>query len=79
MDGWGITNTIGNEVRDAGEIVAVLDAIDKIDNQNTSMYWTAPDTYLGNQVIYFVFVDYIVTCGMSCIHNMIVINSVICT
>lgn len=70
MDGWGITNTIDNEVRDAGEIVAVLDAVDKIENQNTSMYWTAPDTYLGNKVIYFVFVEHFITSNIIMIHSV---------
>ncbi|XP_053393780.1 laminin subunit alpha-like isoform X2 [Mercenaria mercenaria] len=50
MNGWGVTNTVDGEVRDAGEIIAILDAEDKIDNTNVSMYWTAPDSYLGNKV-----------------------------
>lgn len=50
MRGWGITNTVDGEVRDAGLVVAVLDALDKIDSTNTSMYWTAPESYLGNRV-----------------------------
>lgn len=50
MKSWGITNTVDDEVREAGTTIAVLDAIEKVDNANLSMYWTAPDSYLGNKV-----------------------------
>jgi hypothetical protein len=50
MIGWGVTNTVDGNVREAGDTIAVLDAIDKIENTNVSMYWTAPDSYLGNKV-----------------------------
>lgn len=50
MKGWGITNTVNGDVREAGSVIAVLDALDKIDQSNTSMYWTAPPAYLGNKV-----------------------------
>ena len=53
MEGWGITNTVDGEVRESGTIVAVLDALDRIENTNVSMYWTTPEAYLGNKVSNF--------------------------
>ena len=50
MKDWGITNTVDGEVRDAGTVIAVLDTLDKIDSTNTSMYWVAPESYLGSRV-----------------------------
>ena len=52
MLGWGITNTDDAEVREAGTTIAVLDVADSITDTSTSMYWTAPPSYLGNKVIY---------------------------
>ncbi|KAL3869382.1 hypothetical protein ACJMK2_042067 [Sinanodonta woodiana] len=50
MVDWGITNTVDGEVREAGTTIAVLDTLSKISDTSISMYWTAPDSYLGNKV-----------------------------
>lgn len=50
MTGWQITNTYGGSLREAGDIIAVLDADNKTINPDEVMYWIAPSEYLGNKV-----------------------------
>ncbi|KAH3831938.1 hypothetical protein DPMN_105211 [Dreissena polymorpha] len=50
MSGWNITNTVDGQLREARTTIAVLDALNKISNTSTSMYWKAPKPYLGNKV-----------------------------
>ena len=50
MQGWGITNTDDGEVTEYGSTIAVRDTVDRISDTSTSMYWTAPQSYLGNRV-----------------------------
>ena len=52
MQGWGITNTDDGEVTEYGSTIAVRDTVDRIADTSTSMYWTAPQAYLGNRVRY---------------------------
>ncbi|WAR24784.1 LAMA-like protein [Mya arenaria] len=51
MLGWGVTNTLDGEVYESRTTIAVLEALDKIDQTNMSMYWMAPESYLGNKVL----------------------------
>jgi len=50
MTEWSITNTVDGEFYESQTTIALLDALDKIDQSNVSMYWVAPDAYLGNKV-----------------------------
>ena len=50
MKEWGITNTDDGEVLEAGSTIAAQDTADRIVDTSTSMYWTAPHSYLGNRV-----------------------------
>jgi len=50
MTEWSITNTVDGDFYESQTTIALLDALDKIDQSNVSMYWVAPDAYLGNKV-----------------------------
>lgn len=50
MSGWGITNTEDGEVSEFGTTIAMREVADKISDTSTSLYWTAPQAYLGNKV-----------------------------
>ncbi|ESO94906.1 hypothetical protein LOTGIDRAFT_144813 [Lottia gigantea] len=50
MKGWGISNTVGTQVREAGQTIALVDISDKIVDSADAMYWIAPSTYLGNRL-----------------------------
>ncbi|KAJ8306110.1 hypothetical protein KUTeg_016655 [Tegillarca granosa] len=52
MTGWSITNTVEGAMREAGNVIAVLNILEenKIENPDEAMYWTAPKTYLGDKV-----------------------------
>ena len=50
MEGRGITNTDDGMVSEYGTTIAVLDLLDKITDPNEPLYWTAPESYLGNRV-----------------------------
>jgi hypothetical protein len=50
MTGWSVTNAVEGSLREAGTIIAVLDAVNKTINSDQPMYWVAPAPYLGNKV-----------------------------
>lgn len=50
MTGWEVTNTEEGSLREAGDIIAVLEAVNKTIDPDQPMYWIAPAPYLGNKV-----------------------------
>lgn len=50
MSSWDVTNVQEGALREAGTIIAVLDAVNKTIDPNQPMYWIAPAPYLGNKV-----------------------------
>ena len=50
MTGWSVTNAVEGSLREAGTIIAVLDAVNKTINSDQPMYWVAPAPYLGNKI-----------------------------
>ena len=53
MSGWAVTNTIEGSLREAGTIIAVLDAVNKTVDPDQPLYWVAPTPYLGNKVNFY--------------------------
>ncbi|XP_063440155.1 laminin-like protein epi-1 isoform X2 [Mytilus trossulus] len=50
MSNWDVTNVQEGALREAGTIIAVLDAVNKTIDPNQPMYWIAPAPYLGNKL-----------------------------
>ncbi|XP_021350179.1 laminin subunit alpha-like isoform X1 [Mizuhopecten yessoensis] len=51
MAGWTATNVEPSAVREAGDIVAILNVQTFITDSDSVIYWVAPQSYLGNKVV----------------------------